>query len=125
MRLSAADASPPGLVHFSGTWGRHGAALTIDSTGHGEASWRTYEWCSPATTGPCDDLRGHEIISGGHARLTINDVRGRDATAVLSDSTDPTLVGPVTLTLGDNDDLDVTGLGRFCGPAAPVGWCGA
>lgn len=132
---AAAPAPParPDLQRFVGTWRAHHGVVVIEPSGQGEAQWRIYQWCSEDPTPPCDDVRGDEIISGGRARFTITAVEGDRAAGVVTESTDhrppgpdPSLrVGPVTFTLGEHDDLEISGFGVVCGDEAPVGWCGA
>jgi hypothetical protein len=101
----------PDFRKFAGSWGHHGAWVTIDADGAGRASWRTYQWCSDDPTPPCDGIEGNYIIDGGHADFRIVSTHGEEANAVVMGSSQPGALpdGATTLSLISDHGLHIDG----------------
>lgn len=86
---------------FAQRWKRHGMAVTIDSSGHGDASWRVYRWCSDDPVPPCDAQSGNQVINGGRATLIFARIEGSTAYGQVNNSSDSRALpdGPVSITL--------------------------
>lgn len=121
------SASPPpqpsgltGAGPFTGMWYHHGVGLTIEASGTGSASWRTYATCGQDPP-PCDTFSGNVIDDGGHATFTVTALSAATATGQVLASADPhsAPVGPMTMTLDLANHLlywsDFPGV-AFCGP---------
>jgi hypothetical protein len=106
---------------FAGPWWHHGFGLTINDLGFGEATWRTYRWCSDFPP-PCDRMDGNMIRSGGVAHLVLPRIDGPSAQGMIEQSNDDTFIqtnSRVTLTLLPYDvaRLDTGPSSLFvCGP---------
>jgi hypothetical protein len=127
--LSSTSRSTPDFRQFAGTWIAHGAILTISSDGTAIFSARTYRWCSVGVPHPCDtmDAQGH-IENGNQEQARLTYVSGPVASGTILTSTFHPIGLPVTLTLEPNDTIRYaahTLIALLCGPAAPVGACGA
>jgi hypothetical protein len=80
--------APPTLERFAGPWGAHGAALHVNVQAHSaEISMRTYAWCGPGVSSPCDRITNHGIVAGLDVRLTITALRGDTAIGSVVGST--------------------------------------
>jgi len=110
----------PGLEPFTRGWSRHGVALSLDATGHGEVRWRVYTWCFDDPTPPCDEMVGSQITSGGWASIAFYHVTGQTAEGVVIGTAQPSVLalGPVTMTLQPYGMATIEQLGRqtvLCG----------
>lgn len=124
---------PPGLTGagpFAGTWSHHGVGMTIDASGTGSASWRTYATCGQDPP-PCDTFSGDVIDDGGHATFTVTALSATTASGKVVASADPhsAPVGPMTMTLDPANRLlywsDFPGV-AFCAPETTArNRCGA
>jgi len=117
---------------FAGTWAGHGRQLTIDSTGVGTLTWRTYANCGQDPP-PCDTTIGNEIFDGGAATVFLASIGPDNASGrvISSNTPDPFPVGPLTVRLDTATNLlylSPTPFGQdvaLCGPKAAAGACGA
>lgn len=109
-----------GIAPFAKEWGRHGLSLAIDGTGHGEGTWRVYQWCSANPTPPCDDMVGNMIQPGGLGAFIFYRVQGTTAYGAVIGSTDPDSLplGAVTLT------LQPFGMAQLTSDGEPIDLCG-
>ncbi len=130
---------------FGGTWHVHTFYVYIRDNGQGSAKWPTHVDCgSPHMTpgAPCDTVTPEtvvvngvsrpvdEIHDGGRAVVRLVSVTGTRARAVISASTEPSVLpdGDAILTVTKSDLLYVTpaapttsspfGRSGFCGPRA-------
>ena len=140
--------TPPSAVaagQFAGTWHVHTFYVYIRSDGQGSAKWPIHVDCGSAdvTPGaPCDTVTPETVVvsgvartedvihDGGHAVIRLASVTGARAQAVISASTEPSVLpdGDATLTVTKSDLLYVTpaatitsspfGRSGFCGPRA-------
>ncbi|MCC7104544.1 MAG: hypothetical protein IT307_05325 [Chloroflexi bacterium] len=114
----------PGLDALAREWGRHGFTISVEPTGHGEASWRVYRWCKDNPNPPCDDMVGNQIVNGGWAKVLFYYVEGQTAEGVVigSAASDVLALGPATLTLQPYGMARLEQAGRqidLCGPDYP------
>jgi hypothetical protein len=131
--ITVVRSAAPNFSAFVGTWGHHGAGLTVNSDGTFALSFRTYEPCPqdpqfdptiPTTPGvPCEDPF---VSDAGQASGSLASVQGDTATGSLTMTNDvpdqPT--GTVTLQLYPKYDeiieTDPSGsTTAFCGPNSP------
>lgn len=129
-------APPASFTEFSGTWALNDDVVTIQGNGGGSVDWRTFTWCpsgtaSPSDGVPCDRMAADgTITSGGHADLRLTAPSGATATAVVSGSTEPSVLpdGPANVRVSGQDVLYLTpsepttggpfGRSALCGPTA-------
>ncbi|HEX9315983.1 MAG TPA: hypothetical protein VGA71_11330 [Actinomycetota bacterium] len=117
---------------FAGTWFGHGRQLSVDGTGLGTLTWRTYTTCGQDPP-PCDTTIGNEIFDGGGATVFLASITAAGASGRVVSSNTPDLfpVGPLTVRLDTASDLlylSPTPFGQdvpLCGPKAAAGACGA
>jgi hypothetical protein len=103
---------------FVGSWYAHLGTLDIEANGHAHLALQGYSSCSdPEVKLPCKTLITEEIV--------FTRVIGRTAYGTIIQSSDGDSGKVITATLGDNDTLDLSDGGFFCGPKSPLGWCGA
>jgi predicted nucleic acid-binding Zn ribbon protein len=141
------ETPPPGVVagQFAGMWHVHTYYVHVRTNGQGSAMWPIHLDCgsAQATPGaPCDTVTPEtvlvsgvartmdEIHDGGRAVIRLTSVTGARARAVISASTEPSVLpdGDATLTVTKSDLLYVTpaaattsspfGRSGFCGPRA-------
>lgn len=142
------NGTPPRAVAakgFAGTWHVHTYYVYIQSNGQGSAMWPIHVDCGGAHVtpgGPCDTVTPEtvvvngvagpvdEIHDGGRAVIRLMSVTDARARAVISASTEPSVLpdGDATLTVTKSDLLYVTpagpttsspfGRSGFCGPRA-------
>jgi hypothetical protein len=127
--LSFASRSTPDFRQFAGKWIAHGSILIISSDGTATFSARAYRWCGVGVPQPCDtmDARGH-IENGDQEQARFTRASGNVAYGTILTSTFHPAGLPVTLTLEPNDTILYAAnmpIALLCGPAAPVGTCGA
>jgi hypothetical protein len=137
----------PGVAagQFAATWHVHTFYVYIRTNGQGSAMWPIHVDCgSPHVTAgaPCDTVTPETVLvqgvantvdaihDGGRAVIRIASVNGARARAVISASTEPSVLpdGDATLTVTKSDLLYVTpavattsspfGRSGFCGPRA-------
>jgi hypothetical protein len=106
---------------FALSWSRHGVGLSVDPTGHGEASWRIYSWCSDDPQPPCDLIQDNIIMPGGHGAFVFHRVSGQTAYGTVIGTTDPRSLplGPIIMTVGDYGMAELTAGDQsmiLCGP---------
>jgi hypothetical protein len=95
------------LAPFSGVWEQDGFRLSVRQDGPATATWRTYQWCSPHTLGPCDTLREDGLVPGGSAEMVFTTVEAGTARGEIFYSVEEAVgatwaqlgTGPVSLTL--------------------------
>jgi hypothetical protein len=105
--MAAAAVADEHLAPFSGVWEKDGFRLVARQDGRATAAWRTYQWCSPHTLGPCDTLQETGLVPGGRAEMVFATVEARTARGQIFWSVDEELgatwtqlgTGPVSLTL--------------------------
>lgn len=141
------ETRPRGVVAgpFAGTWHVHTTYVIIRTDGQGSAMWPVHVDCGSANATPgaaCDTVTPQtvvisgvpssvdEIHDGGHAVIRLTSVSGARARAVVSASTEPSVLpdGAATLSVTRSDLLYVTpalattsspfGRSGFCGPRA-------
>src|SRR5579885_1099202 len=127
--LSSTSLSTPDFRQFAGKWIAHGSILIISPDGTATFSARAYRWCGVGVPQPCDtmDARGG-IENGNREQARFTRVSGSVAYGTILTSTFHPAGLPVTLTLEPNDTILYaanTPIALLCGPAAPVGTCGA
>jgi hypothetical protein len=77
------------LARFAGPWVAHGAGLRVDlRTRMAYLDERTYTWCGPRVSAPCDQINGNRIVPGLRLALRIRAVQGDTAEGVVARSTD-------------------------------------
>lgn len=77
------------LARFAGSWVAHGTGLRVDLHTHmAYISERTYTWCGPQVSAPCDQIKGNRIVPGVRLALHIRAVQGDTAEGVVARSTD-------------------------------------
>src|SRR5919204_2749200 len=77
------------LARFAGPWVAHGAGLRVDlHTRMAYIDERTYRWCGPRVSAPCDRINGNLIVPGLRLALRIRAVQGDTAEGVVARSTD-------------------------------------
>lgn len=111
----------PDFTAFAKGWSKHGFGIKINTDGSGEASWRTYKWCSDDPTPPCDSMEGNNIIDGGKATIKLSSVNGSTASGQVTSSSEPNvlIVAPLTLTILEYGMLELDqGSSKLslCGP---------
>lgn len=57
------------VIPYIGGWARHGLGVFVREDGEVVITWRTYQWCGPNVTGPCDQIDEAGTITPG-GRLT-------------------------------------------------------
>jgi predicted nucleic acid-binding Zn ribbon protein len=141
------ETHPRGVAagQFAGTWHVHTYYVHIRTDGQGSAMWPIHLDCGSAQTAPgapCDTVTPEtvlvsgvarsvdEIHDGGRAVIRLTSVTGARARAVISGSTEPSVLpdGDATMTVTKSDLLYVTpagpttsspfGRSGFCGPRA-------
>jgi hypothetical protein len=124
-----AAAQPPSLQSqlkpFVGQWYAHWGALTVNPDGHAKLIARTYQWCGPDVSPPCDSLQGNTIVPGINEEMEFTSVAGSTAHGKIVSSTAKKTGQPVTLSINSNDTVELSGQGELCGPKSPSGTCGA
>lgn len=117
---------------FSGTWPTHGGYVWIGPRGNGYYKLRTYVNCSSTVLTDCDKFKGSFIYPGGYGVFTLNRVASNIASGTITNSsTSWEIMTKVSFRLTNKDALvargasDLLNRRRFCGPHAPVGYCGA
>lgn len=127
--LSSTSRSAVDLSQFVGTWTAHGAALVIARDGTATFTARAYRWCGSGVPQPCDTIDTQDRIhDGNQEQLQLTRFSGSVAYGTVTTSTFHPAGLAVTLTLQPNDTLLYAGnapISLLCGPAAPVGTCGA
>jgi len=105
---------------LTGTWRVHTTAVVIGANGHGSATW----------PGPLRAGESEATAAPGHADIRLTSVTGRHASAVVTGSTDQSVLpdGPTRLSVTSEDLLYVTpakatgsspfGHSGLCGPRA-------
>ena len=105
---------------FSGSWHVHTTSVTIQADGQGSAIW----------PGPLGPGQSEATAAPGHAALHLTSVSGEQATALVSGSTEPSVLpdGPARLTITNQDLLYLVpdsptvhssfGHDGLCGPKA-------
>lgn len=53
------------VIPYIGTWSRHGLSVFIREDGEMTMVWRTYQWCGPNVTPPCDTIDDEGVITAG------------------------------------------------------------
>jgi hypothetical protein len=99
---------------FVGSWYTHAGILDIEANGHAHLAIRRYGSCSNP---PCYAIATEEIV--------FTRVASRTAYGTIIQSSEGNSGKAITATLGDNDTLELSDGGFFCGPKSPIGWCGA
>lgn len=110
---------------FAGAWSAHGGGIDIQANGRFLMSLRTYQWCGQAPP-PCDLISGNQIIGGDKAAGQLTSTSGDVATGTITQTTDQaaTPKGQITITLNPStNSLNIDNT-SFCGPRAPVSYCG-
>jgi hypothetical protein len=108
------------MAPFARDWGKHGMSLGVDSTGHGQATWRVYSWCSDDPTPPCDGMVNSMIEPGGRGAFVFHRVSGNTAYGTVIGTTDGASLplGSITLTLVEY------GMARLTSGGEPIVLCG-
>lgn len=119
----------PRFSQFVGVWFAHGSSLHIFGDGQATFEERTYRWCGPGVAPPCDwgDARGF-IHAGNREHIQFVYRVGSIAYGTIVASNFHPLGLIVTIELQPNDTLLYASnipIALLCGPAAPVGMCGA
>lgn len=130
---SGAAGSAQLLSRFAGTFAGHGRSLTITPAGAGRITYRVYKWCSDDPTPPCDQMRGNDIIPGGHVTFALRSAYVAGGPTVvgvgsLLTSTDPAMPAGTPLTARRTRYVvSLSSGGTFCAPDTPPSeWvCGA
>src|SRR5919202_5009869 len=87
--VGAQGATTQDLARFAGPWVAHGAGLRLDlHTRMAYLDERTYTSCGPRVSAPCDQIKGHLIVSGLRLALHIRAVQEDTAEGVVVRSTD-------------------------------------
>lgn len=114
---------------FIGSWVGHGRGLQVSHNGYGTEHFRTYVNCNNTQTTNCDMFTHESIYDGGFLSFTLNRVAANKAFGTINNSGYSWLIGTkVTLVRTSHDTITIralAGYGAFCGPNAPVGYCGA
>ncbi len=122
-------AAAPDFGKFAGQWVAHSAFLVVSTDGRVHFGARTFNWCGPHVSQPCDSINGDQLRYGYHARVTLSGSSDSVAYGTVTESNQPdNLHTNVTLTLGPADTLIYSNNGSvffLCGPSAPAGTCGA
>lgn len=126
---SPTKTSSPDFNSFVGAWRSHSASLTFASDGHARYLARTYQWCGPGVSPPCDSIQGNLIVPGINEQLLFTRTSGSTAYGTVLSSTAGDAGQPITLVLlqhgtvmlSDNTIQSDT----LCGPQSPPGYCGA
>lgn len=115
---------------FVGDWTKHGVTLTIDKSGYGTLSWRTYRTCGEDPP-PCDTIRPGHIEVGGRGSLKLEaDSQIRAHGQIITTTVPETFpTGPVFVRLDGKSDLlfldpSPNKSFPFCGPEAAPAACG-
>jgi len=128
---------------FAGTWHVHTYYIRVQAGGEGTAVWPIHVDCGSAHATPgaaCDTVTPqtvlvggiantvHDIHDGGHARIRITAVSTSHARAIVSDTTDSSVLpdGPAVLKVTSNDLLYFTPTARTGpSPFGRSGFCGS
>jgi hypothetical protein len=129
--------TPPTLAAgpFAGTWHVKYYYVRIADNGRGSATWPIKAFCGESELPPgsaCDTVNPTtgETHDGGHAQIRLVSVTGSSAGAVVSGSTEPSLLpdGKALLRVASDDVVYITpvtptfsspfGRSSFCGPRA-------
>ncbi|HEX6509108.1 MAG TPA: hypothetical protein VF221_15880 [Chloroflexota bacterium] len=128
----AAHSQTAPFARFAGSWSTHGGVLQIGPRGRGHYQMRTYVNCTATILTDCDRFKGQIIYDGGFATFTLTRVAGNTAFGkITNSSTSWEINTPLSFRLTTKDALvgggasDLVNGRRFCGPRAPVGFCGA
>ncbi len=86
--------------YFQGSYWHHGVDMSIDASGNGTVTYRTYTWCFFGMTQPCDAVVGNYLYDGGHLtfRLT-SPLTSHTATGVVTSGNQVRPGQAVTLTV--------------------------
>lgn len=127
--VACAKGVAPHFGTFVGTWVAHGSRLDFFKDGHATFVGRTYRWCDSGVAAPCDsiDTRGF-IHSGYQEQIQFSRVAGSVAYGTIVAGNFHPRGLAVTVKLRPDDTLFYAShrpIALFCGPAAPVGMCGA
>jgi hypothetical protein len=136
-RPSNTKPTPPRLAAglFAGTWHVKYYYVRIADDGRGSATWPIKAFCEESEQPPgsaCDTENAvtGTVHEGGHAQIRLVSVIGSRAEAVVSQSTEPSLLpdGKTLLRYSSDDVLYITpaiptfsspfGRSSFCGPTA-------
>lgn len=74
------------FVPFAGTWTFHDGGLSIDRSGHGTESFRTFVNCTATIQTACDKFQGNIIYNGGFTQFTLKKVVRNRATGAITNS---------------------------------------
>jgi len=126
---SPTKTSSPDFNSFVGAWHAHAASLTFASNGHAQYLARTYQWCGPGVSPPCDSIQGNLIVPGINEQILFIRTSGSSAYGTVLSSTAGDTGQPITLTLRPNNTVMLSDntiqSDVLCGPRSPVGYCGA
>ncbi len=119
----------PDFSAFVGVWTAHSARLIFAKDGSATFDERTYSWCGPGVTQPCDsiDARGN-IHPGNNEQMQFSRTASSIAYGIIISSNFHPRGFTVTVKLQPDNTLlyaDHTAIALLCGPASPVGTCGA
>ncbi len=113
------------LKPFIGQWYAHWGVFTVKSNGDAQLVARTYQWCGPGVSPPCDSMQGNTIVPGIKEQMRFTSVAGSTASGKVLTSTGNNTGAAVTMTTGNDDTLTLAGQGVLCGPRSAPGLCGA
>ncbi len=119
------DPPLPNFGPFVGTWYGHGRVLTFQADGQATYQARTYTWCAPGVTVPCDSIQGNTIHVGIVEQVLFSSVQDKTAYGHIMSSTRGNTGQPISVTLQANNTVTLSDGLPLCGPHAPAGWCGA
>jgi hypothetical protein len=127
--VTSAQGATSHFSRFVGLWVAHGSSLEISTDGQATFEARTYRWCGHSVAPPCDlgDARG-VIHAGNREQIQFSYIADSVAYGTIIASNFHPRGLPVTIELRPNDTLlyaSRTPIALLCGPAAPVGMCGA
>ncbi|HZR41322.1 MAG TPA: hypothetical protein VFB12_14460 [Ktedonobacteraceae bacterium] len=111
------------FASFVGQWVAHYGTFTFNVNGQATLEERTYKWCGPGVATPCDSTNGTGLY-GLVEKMMFTRVVGNRAYGKITSSNEGDVGKPVTATLLENDTVQVSQGGVYCGPKAPLGWCG-
>ena len=129
---SATPATTGTAGPFAGQWSAHDTSVTVDPSGHGILTWRTYKTCGQDPP-PCDSMSGNTITAGGRATILVTAIGDDTARGQVLTSTDPADFPPGPLKARLDPHADVVFFSPFpggphdpvCGPRAKSDVCGA